>query len=198
MEPNVFNQIANQYDTEERIQLARRILEKLNPTLSLGTKKTLLDFGCGTGLLGIPLTAQYKEVVFVDDSAVMLEVLQSKIKANGIENTKTMAVGDLAGSNVLPVDEILLSLVLLHIPETESAIQFLYRLIRPGGKLFLVDFDKNEKVSHPKVHNGFDQKTLRELFLKIGFRNVSSSTILEEKKVFMNEDASLFLLVAEK
>ncbi|EOQ89837.1 methyltransferase, UbiE/COQ5 family [Leptospira yanagawae serovar Saopaulo str. Sao Paulo = ATCC 700523] len=198
MEPNVFNQIANQYDTEDRIQLARRILETLYPTLSLGQKKTLLDFGCGTGLLGIPLTAHYNEVIFVDDSSVMLEVLQSKIKTNGILNAKTMAVSDLSGSKVLPVDEILLSLVLLHIPDTEKILRFLYGLLKPGGKLFLVDFDKNERVSHPKVHNGFNQKNLQELMIKIGFRNVSSSTVLEEKKVFMNEDASFFLLVAEK
>lgn len=198
MEPNVFNQIANQYDTAERIQLARRILKKLNPTLSLGTKITLIDFGCGTGLLGIPLTEHYQEVIFVDDSPVMLEVLQSKIKANGIQNAIIMTTGDLTGSKVLPVDEILLSLVLLHIPDTEKILRFLYGLLKPDGKLFLVDFDKNQKVSHPKVHNGFNQKNLQELIIKIGFRNVSSSTILEEKKVFMNEDASLFLLIAEK
>ncbi|ABZ95498.1 Methylase/methyltransferase [Leptospira biflexa serovar Patoc strain 'Patoc 1 (Ames)'] len=198
MEPNVFDQIANQYDTEERIQLARHILAKLEPVLLEISNKTLLDFGCGTGLLGIPLTSLYKEVILSDGSKVMLDVVDSKIKAKEIQNAKTIAPNDLAKSGALPVDHILMSLVLLHIPNTKQILETIHSYLKPGGTLYLIDFDENKKVSHPKVHSGFKQIALMELLKEVGFQTVSSSIILEEKKVFMNEDASLFLMVAER
>ncbi|TGL51532.1 class I SAM-dependent methyltransferase [Leptospira kemamanensis] len=198
MEPKIFDQIAKQYDTEDRVQLAHRILEKLKPFLNDTETSCLLDFGCGTGLLGIPLTSQYKEVLFCDDSNVMLDVVLSKIKAENLSNAKTISLADWIESPTILADQILLSLVLLHIPDTDSILKTLSNHLKPNGKIFIVDFVKNEKVSHPKVHNGFLTEELEQKFKSIGFRTVTSLVILEEKKVFMNEDASLFLLIAEK
>lgn len=198
MEPKIFDQIAKQYDTDDRIQLAHRILEKLKPFLNDTETSCLLDFGCGTGLLGIPLTSQYKEVLFCDDSNVMLDVVLSKIKAENLTNARTISLADWNQSPPILVDQILLSLVLLHIPDTDSIFKTLSDHLKPNGKIFIVDFVKNEKVSHPKVHNGFLTEELEEKFKSIGFRTVTSLVILEEKKVFMNEDTSLFLLIAEK
>lgn len=198
MEPKIFDQIAKQYDTEDRVQLAHRILEKLKPFLNDTETSCLLDFGCGTGLLGIPLTSQYKEVLFCDDSNVMLDVVLSKIKAENLSNAKSISLADWIESPTILADQILLSLVLLHIPDTDSILKTLSNHLKPNGKIFIVDFVKNEKVSHPKVHNGFLTEELEQKFKSIGFRTVTSLVILEEKKVFMNEDASLFLLIAEK
>lgn len=198
MEPKIFDQIAKQYDTEDRIQLAHRIFEKLKPFLTNTKESCLLDFGCGTGLLGIPLTSLYKEVLFCDDSNVMLDVVQSKIQAQNLTNAKTISLTNWIQTPTFSVDQILLSLVLLHIPDTQSILKTLSDRLKPNGKVFIVDFLKNEKVSHPKVHNGFVTEALEQTFKSIGFRAVISSVILEEKKVFMNDDASLFLLIAEK
>ncbi|MFP9075757.1 methyltransferase domain-containing protein, partial [Enterococcus faecalis] len=66
-------------------------------------------------------------------------------------------------------DIVLLSLVMLHIPDTEHLLQQLYQLLKPGGRLFIVDFNKNQSVSHPKVHNGFEQDTLLQLAESVGF-----------------------------
>lgn len=198
MEPKIFDQIAKQYDTDDRIQLAHRILEKLKPFLNDTETSCLLDFGCGTGLLGIPLTSQYKEVLFCDDSNIMLDVVLSKIKAENLTNAKTISLADWIESPTFLVDQILLSLVLLHIPDTDSILKILSNHLKPNGKIFIVDFVKNEKVSHLKIHNGFLTEALEQKFKSIGFRTVTSFVILEEKKVFMNEDASLFLLIAEK
>lgn len=38
-----------------------------------------------------------------------------------------------------------------------------------NGKLIIVDFDKNEMISHPTVHNGFNQKELKSLLSDAGF-----------------------------
>lgn len=43
----------------------------------------------------------------------------------------------------------------------------LYELLAPGGQLIIVDFDKNEQISHPKVHNGFTQEELNDRLKKL-------------------------------
>ncbi|XDD46171.1 class I SAM-dependent methyltransferase [Leptospira sp. WS39.C2] len=198
MEAKVFDQMAKQYDTEDRIQLANRILDKLKPSLLNAKDSTLLDFGCGTGLLGLPLASDYKQVFLSDDSMSMLDVANFKIKSQGKKNAKTMSISELADNKSFLVDHILLSLVLLHIPDTKSILTFLLDHLKSSGKLFIVDFIKNEKVSHPKIHNGFHLNELEKTLQSVGYKSVSSQIILEEKKVFMNEDATLFLLIAEK
>ncbi|SEM51639.1 ubiE/COQ5 methyltransferase family protein [Mesobacillus persicus] len=50
-----------------------------------------------------------------------------------------------------------MSFVLLHIPDTDKILQELFDILNNGGKLIIVDFDKNDKIHHPKVHNGFSQ-----------------------------------------
>ncbi|WP_239671159.1 class I SAM-dependent methyltransferase [Leptospira levettii] len=178
--------------------MAKRILGKLEPFLHNTNESSLLDFGCGTGLLGIPLCSNFKQVILCDDSLPMLDVANFKIKSQGIKNAKTMSPSDMALDNSFLVDNILLSLVLLHIPDTQSILKFLYDHLKPNGKLFIVDFSKNEKVSHSKIHNGFLLEDLESILKTIGYHIVNSKVILEEKNVFMNQDASLFLLIAEK
>ncbi|TGL71718.1 class I SAM-dependent methyltransferase [Leptospira levettii] len=198
MEQSVFEHMAKQYDTNDRIQLAKQILGKLEPFLHNTIESSLLDFGCGTGLLGIPLCSHYKQVILCDDSPSMLEVSNFKIISQGIKNAHTMFPSDLVLDKTLFVDNILMSLVLLHIPDSQSILKILYDHLNPNGKLYIVDFCKNEKVSHPKIHSGFLLGELESILKTIGYQTVNSKVILEEKKVFMNEDASLFLLIAEK
>ncbi|MGC3017539.1 hypothetical protein ACPTFI_14750, partial [Enterococcus faecium] len=71
---------------------------------------------------------------------------------------------------------ILLSLVHLHIPDTENILTKLNEILAPGGQLIFVDFDKNEQISHPKVHNGFSQEELNIRLEKTGFVSATSHT----------------------
>lgn len=50
MEDNIFEQMANRYDTEERKELAKIIANAIRPELQNSQTKTLLDYGCGTPL----------------------------------------------------------------------------------------------------------------------------------------------------
>ncbi|WP_291878223.1 class I SAM-dependent methyltransferase [Leptospira sp.] len=145
METNVFDQLANQYDTDDRIQLAKRILDQLGPFLHNTNESSLLDFGCGTGLLGIPLSSHYKHVMLCDDSPSMLEMANFKINSHGIKNAKTMSPSDLALDQSFLVDNILLSLVLLHIPDTQSILKFLYDHLNPMENYTLLIFVKMKR-----------------------------------------------------
>ena len=74
----------------------------------------------------------------------------------------------------------------------------LYELLAPGGQLIIVDFDKNEQISHPKVHNGFIQEELNDRLKKTGFVSTASHTFHHGEKLFMNKHASLFLSISQK
>ncbi len=74
------------------------------------------------------------------------------------------------GTPDLKADIVLMSLVLLHIPDTKKILQELFNILNDGGKLMIVDFDKNDHISHPKVHNGFVHGTPRRNRISTGNR----------------------------
>ncbi|WP_396221368.1 methyltransferase domain-containing protein [Enterococcus sp.] len=95
-------------------------------------------------------------------------------------------------------DAVLLSLVLLHIPDTAAMLEKLYALLQPGGTLYLVDFLKNPAVSHPLVHNGFDPAALTQLAETTGFAVTSFTVFHEADHLFMNQPAAMFLAILKK
>jgi ubiquinone/menaquinone biosynthesis C-methylase UbiE len=194
----IFDRIAMQYDTPDRIHLAQIITAEIKKNLEDPSEKTLIDYGSGTGLVSLPLSPEFREVFLIDASPAMLETAEQKIQAAQVTNVHTMTADFLKDSIDVKGDVILVSLVLLHIPETEKILQELYQHLNPGGKLIIADFDKNEKIDHPKVHNGFDQEELKKLLLKTGFSESESHTFYHGEKLFMREDASLFLSISSK
>lgn len=56
MENNVFEQMAKRYDTEERIELAKVIVNEVRQELRNSQSKSLIDYGSGTGLISLELS----------------------------------------------------------------------------------------------------------------------------------------------
>ena len=71
-------------------------------------------------------------------------------------------------------------------------------MLNKAGRLFVVDFDKNETVVSDRVHNGFDQSKLIEEVRAVGFTEAKARTFYRGKELFMGKDASLFILEAQK
>ena len=188
MTKNIFDSIANHYDSPDRQALAKIIREELTTYLPRDShQKVLLDYGGGTGLVSLPLAERFKELIIADASETMLKMAEEKIHADAsVEFPAVQA------------NLILLSLVLLHIPDTENILTKLYEILAPGGQLIIVDFDKNEQISHPKVHNGFSQEELNNRLEKTGFVSATSHTFHRGEKLFMNKNASLFLSISQK
>ena len=92
----------------------------------------------------------------------------------------------------------LLSLVLLHIPDTKKILQELFTILNQDGKLIIIDFDKNDKISHPKVHNGFSHNELKKVLSEVGFKSTSIKTFHHGNGIFMKKDASMFISSSKK
>lgn len=193
MGDNVFEELAKRYDTQERRKLAEAIVKELRPELRNSTSKSLLDYGSGTGLVSLELSDLAGSVLLVDSSKKMLEVAQAKISQKGIANSRVLYSDFTQETPELKADIVLLSLVLLHIPDTKKILEQLFQILNYGGKLIVVDFDKNEKIDHPKVHNGFSHEGLKKTLSDVGFTSIEMKTFYHGNRIFMNQDASMFI-----
>jgi len=194
-----FESIANSYDTANTITLAKVSVNAVREYLVDTKNKDAIDFGCGTGLIGMSLVNDFKSMVFIDTSQNMLNQVKLKLVDLNVHHADTLCVDfEQENQTNLHTDYIIMSLVLLHIGEFESVLSKLYGILNPGGHLLIVDFDKNEKVNSDLVHNGFDQKQLSDIMRKIGYRLIQSKTFYSGENLFMGQDATMFILDSQK
>jgi ubiquinone/menaquinone biosynthesis C-methylase UbiE len=102
----------------------------------------VVDLGAGTGLLTLALAPLVRELVAVDISERMLDRLDDRIAADGVENVEPL-VADLRR---LPLEDECATLVVsnyafhhLDDPGKELALAEARRILRPGGRLVLCD-----------------------------------------------------------
>ncbi|WP_055668203.1 class I SAM-dependent methyltransferase [Desnuesiella massiliensis] len=194
-----FEMIADIYDTSERIQIAKVSSNAICEYLADTKSKNAIDFGCGTGLVGMNLVNDFYSMLFLDISQNMINQINQKISGSNIQNAATLCF-DFEKESLLDLhaDYIIMAQVLLHINDVELVLSRLYEVLNESGHLLIVDFDKNENIVSDMVHNGFDQMALTDIMTKIGCRNIQSKTFYTGRKIFMGHDASLFILDSQK
>jgi ubiquinone/menaquinone biosynthesis C-methylase UbiE len=196
---DIFEMMANTYDTNERIHIAKIAAAAIRECLADTENKNAIDFGCGTGLVGMHLLKEFKSVVFLDSSQNMINQIKQKITDFNLQNADTMCFDIETEEKLdLHMDYIFMAQVLLHIKDVDMILSRLYNVLNENGHIIIVDFDKNEAISNEMVQNGFEQNKLTNLMKKIGYREIQSRTFYSGSKIFMNQDASMFVLDAKK
>ncbi|MDF2615509.1 MAG: Methyltransferase type 12 [Sedimentibacter sp.] len=196
---DIFERVASRYDTDERIQIARVSAEAIREYLIDTNDKSAVDFGCGTGLVGMNLLNDFNSMLFLDTSQNMINQLKQKFAEFNIQNADTLCFDfEKESKSDLHADYIFMAQVLLHINGVEPVLSRLYDVLNAGGHLLIVDFNKNEEVVSDLVHNGFEQEKLIELMTKIGYREIQSKTFYNGSKIFMGKDASMFIIDSQK
>lgn len=104
----------------------------------LPSEWTIADLGCGTGHVVAELAPCVKQVIGVDNSAAMLKA--AKKRTTGMANVD-LRRGDL---EALPIEDAtcdgaLLLLALTYVAEPSAAIGEAARILKPGGRLIIVD-----------------------------------------------------------
>ncbi|QTH42728.1 class I SAM-dependent methyltransferase [Cohnella sp. LGH] len=194
-----FEMIANTYDTPERILIAKVSSDAIREYVFDAKGKKAVDFGCGTGLVGMSLIDEFQSVLFLDTSPSMIQQIKQKIADRHIPNADTLCFDfEQEGLSELRADYIFMAQVLLHIPDIEFVLSRLFEVLNEGGHLLIVDFNKNENIVSDLVHNGFNQDELTAKMTKIGYRDVQSKTFHHGSRIFMGQDASMFILDARK
>src|SRR5262245_4849714 len=133
------------------------------------------DLGCGTGQVSAALAPFVAHVVAVDASAPMLQA--AKRRLHGLDNVD-LRRGEL---EALPIDDgrldaATLMLVLHHVPEPEKALAEVARVVKPGGRLVIVDMLPHDRDHYRQqmghVWLGFAEDQTRRLIGDAGFDNV--------------------------
>lgn len=145
------------------------LLEQIDPS-----GKTVLDFGCGTGLLTEKLATQAKTVVGLDSAQKMIDTLNQK----GISNISTVAT-ELTKASIgqSPLKEnafdlITASSVCSFLPDYQGTLFLLASLLKPEG--YFVQWDWQATEEYPDF--GFNADQIRSAYVKAGLTLISVET----------------------
>lgn len=203
---NRFDDEAKEWDTPYRAKRAEAIAAEIKNQVKFSPTDSVLEFGCGTALVSSSLIDCVGRLSLMDNSTGMLEVAQAKIKA--IAPQKLAAAASDLFSPLLPdgsFDVIYTSMVLHHVLNIAEVGQRFYQLLKPGGKLCIVDLNPDDGSFHADDgdfdgHNGFDPEALAREFAVVGFSREYCSTFYTSVKKIPDRDVpySLFILVMKK
>jgi ubiquinone/menaquinone biosynthesis C-methylase UbiE len=159
---------------------------------------TVGDLGCGTGTVSAALAPFVARVVAVDGSAAMLQAAKKRLQ--GVDNID-LRRGELES---LPIDDARLDaatlmLVLHHVPEPERALAEASRVLKPGGRIVLVDMLPHDRESYRQqmghVWLGFSDEHVRRLLTGTGFEDVRIVSLPPDAKA---KGPGLFVATARR
>jgi 2-polyprenyl-6-hydroxyphenyl methylase/3-demethylubiquinone-9 3-methyltransferase len=109
--------------------------------------KTVLDVGCGGGILSEAMAAHGATVTGIDMGEAPLSVARLHLKESQqqVEYLQTTAE-DLAKNRPQSFDVVTCMEMLEHVPDPASTIAACARLIKPGGHVFFSTINRNPKA----------------------------------------------------
>ena len=198
-----FDEKAKEFDTARRKKRATIIAGCIRDSV-LDLHLTAMEFGCGTGLVGMELISSFSSLVFVDSSKNMVDEVNEKISL--IPNAEAICM-DLTKDIITEktFDCIFTSMVLHHIENTNQILSVLFDLLNKEGRIIIVDLDKENGQFHAeepdfKGHNGFEQPHMFSLLMEAGFHNIRVDSFYYSSKEINGclIPYSLFIAVADK
>ncbi|PWJ83911.1 ArsR family transcriptional regulator [Pseudaminobacter salicylatoxidans] len=150
--------------------------------------QSMLDLGTGTGRLLEIFAPLYRRGVGIDMSREMLTVARANLDKAGVSNAQ-VRLGDIYAPPVErdSFDLITIHQVLHYLDDPAAAIREAARLLRPSGRLVIVDFASHAleflREEHAHMRLGFSDRQIAEWFAEAGLE-------LEETQDFEPRGAS--------
>ena len=157
----------------ERAMLAQLSLvrDRVLDNASLAEGETLLDVGCGNGLIAFgALERGAATVVFADISLALLDDCRELAGAAGVVDRCRFveaAATDLVGVEAASVDVVTTRSVLIYVEEKERAFSEFHRLLRPGGRISLFEPINRFGMEERRRTWGYDLQGVDDLMVRI-------------------------------
>ena len=164
-------------------------------------RRQVLEYGCGTGLLGFAMRPRVAAVTLADSAPGMLEVLRRKIATSGLDRMTPLRLDLAVDPPPAGRFDLICSLMALHHVKDTAALLAAFRdLLAPGGMIALADLDAEDGSYHgaaeQDVHHGFDRAALSRLLEVGGFTAIHFETAVEMERPGIPRKFSVFLVTA--
>ena len=181
----MFDNISGKYDLLNRI-LSMGIdvswRKKVVKSVKKEKPKSILDIATGTGDLAIAMAkATDAKITGFDLSAGMLEVGKVKVKDENLQDQIEMIQGD---AENMPFednsfDAITLSFGVRNFENLEKGLNEIYRVLKPGGKLIILEFSQPESFPMKQLYGFYSRSILPRIGKKIS-KDQSAYTYLPD------------------
>ena len=164
----VFDSVASRYDLMNDLMSGgvHRLWKRFTIELSAArTGQTILDIAGGTGDLAARfsrLVGPEGQVILADINAAMLEVGRDRLIDKGATGNIEVVQAD---AQALPfkdnsVDCITIAFGLRNVTNKEMALRSMLRVLRPGGRLLVLEFSKPTSALVGKVYDQYSFQIL--------------------------------------
>jgi arsenite methyltransferase len=147
-----------EYDEEEskrteQAYLSPEVVRQRQKTLGViaaAPGERIVDIGCGPGLLAFELSPAVGcsgAIVGIDSSSAMIRLANERCCE--LQNVE-FAAGDAVNLQIedASVDAVCCTQVLLYVADIETAIAEMFRILKPGGRVFVLETDWRSAVLH--------------------------------------------------
>ena len=109
--------------------------------------KTIIDIGCGGGLLSEGMAAMGAKVTGIDLSEKALGVARLHLLESGQQvDYRQIAAEDMATAQPGAFDTVTCLEMLEHVPDPASIVRACAQLVKPGGEVFFSTINRNPKA----------------------------------------------------
>ncbi len=203
---NFFDRSAIEWDSKPITREMTAIFaDEIAKKIDLTRDMTLLEFGCGTGQIGIQFSSHVNRIKMLDTSLGMLNVLKEKIAEKNIDNID-LIFGDIFETQLEKhsFDMIYALMSVHHVDDVTSLFKRFGALLKHGGYLCIGDLETEDGSFHQHkqyIHNGFDPMELKSMLRNSNYRSIDSFRMHVVSKPDINGDIKeypMFFIKAEK
>ncbi len=144
------------------------------------------DLGAGEGTLSQLVAQRASHVIAIDNSEKMVEFGQSLAKKHNLPNLE-YRLGDIESPPIKDrsIDLAIFSQALHHADRPATAIQEAYRILKPGGRLIVLDllqhtFEKARELYYD-TWLGFPEVELQNMIQDAGFQHIETVIVDREE-----------------